>query len=73
MVQGLLDRGQGEPAFLEAGDQPEAVTVPGVVVSRPTLPPRYLEPLGAQLQILAVFENEGEEYRIPIRVGRRAS
>ena len=23
---------------------------------------RYLEPLGARLQILAVFENEGEEY-----------
>ena len=34
---------------------------------------KYLEPLGAQLQILAVFENEGEEYLIPIRVGRKAS
>ena len=34
---------------------------------------KYLQPLGARLQILAVFKNEGEEYRIPIRVGRKAS
>ena len=34
---------------------------------------KYLEPLGARLQILAVFENEGEDYSIPIRVGRKAS
>ena len=34
---------------------------------------KYLEPLGAQLRILAVFEDEGEEYSIPIHVGRKAS
>ena len=33
----------------------------------------YLEPLGARLRVLAVFEDEGEEYSIPIRVGRKAS
>lgn len=33
---------------------------------------KYLEPLGARLQILAVFDNEGEEYSIPLRVGRKA-
>ena len=34
---------------------------------------KYLEPLGAQLRILAVFEDDGEEYSIPIHVGRKAS
>jgi predicted transcriptional regulator len=34
---------------------------------------KYLEPLGARLQILAVFEHEDEEYSIPICVGRKAS
>ena len=34
---------------------------------------KYLEPLGARLQILAVFEHEDKEYSIPIRVGRKAS
>ena len=33
---------------------------------------KYLEPLGATLQILAVFDNGAEEYSIPIRVGREA-
>ena len=34
---------------------------------------KYLEPLGARLQILAVFESEGEGYSIRIRVGKKAS
>lgn len=34
---------------------------------------KYLEPFGARLRILAVFEYEGEEYSIPIHVGRKAS
>lgn len=34
---------------------------------------KYLEPLGAQLRIFAVFEDKGEECSIPIRIGRRAS
>ena len=34
---------------------------------------KYLEPLGARLQLQAVFEDQGEEYSIPIRVGRKAS
>ena len=34
---------------------------------------KYLEPLGARLEIMAVFERDGEEYNIPIRVGRKAS
>ena len=34
---------------------------------------KYLKPLGARLEIMAVFAREGEEYSIPIRVGRKAS
>ena len=33
----------------------------------------YLEPHGATLRIQAVFDNGEEEYRIPIRLGRKAS